>query len=79
MPDPSRDTDTPSQTVPPLRSPRQDAGQDESIRRRLRRNPDDEDARIDAGVDESMDASDPPATSVPGAHRDPALPPENGG
>ncbi|WP_268830405.1 hypothetical protein [Sphingomonas changnyeongensis] len=41
--------------------------------------PGEEDARIDAGVDQSMDASDPPATSAPGARRDPTPPPGNGG
>jgi hypothetical protein len=59
MPDP--------ETQPGSRDPRQDAGQDPSIRERLKRNPDDPDAKIDEGSDESMDASDPPATSAPGS------------
>jgi hypothetical protein len=49
------------------RDPRQDAHQDPSIERRLQRNPFDPDAKIDAGSDESMDASDPPAAAAPGS------------
>lgn len=50
-----------------LRDPRQDAHQDKSIQRRLKRDPSDPDAKIDAGSDESMDASDPPAAAAPGS------------
>lgn len=50
-----------------LRDPRQDAGQDPDIRRRLRRDPSDPDAKIDQGSDESMDASDPPSAAAPGS------------
>ena len=39
--------------------------------RKLKRNPDDQDAKVDVGSDESMDASDPPATSQPGQKDDP--------
>lgn len=49
------------------RDPRQDAHQDSSIERRLQRNPSDPDAKVDAGSDESMDASDPPAAAAPGS------------
>jgi hypothetical protein len=49
------------------RDPRQDAHQDSSIERRLKRNPSDPDAKVDAGSDESMDASDPPAAAAPGS------------
>ena len=49
-----------------------DAGQDESINRRLRRNPESCDARLDAGLDESMDASDPPASTQPVHSSEPA-------
>lgn len=48
--------------------PRQDAGQDKSIAERMARDPSNSDARLDAGLDESMDASDPPASSQP-VHR----------
>ena len=42
-----------------------DAGTDESIAKRLERNPESEEARLDRGLDESMDASDPPAMTQP--------------
>jgi hypothetical protein len=53
------------------RDPRQDAGRDPSIEKRLKRDPFDPDAKVDAGSDESMDASDPPAAAAPGS-QDPA-------
>lgn len=43
-----------------------DAGQDKSIARRLEKNPESKDAKLDNALDESMDASDPPATTQPG-------------
>lgn len=49
---------------PPHRS---DAGRDADIAERLRRDPSDPDAKLDRGSDESMDASDPPASTAPGA------------
>ena len=39
---------------------------------KLRKDPNDTDAKIDLGSDESMDASDPPAASQPGSDREPA-------
>ena len=42
-----------------------DAGTDESIAQRLERNPESKEARLDRGLDESMDASDPPASTQP--------------
>lgn len=42
-----------------------DAGTDESIARRLERDPESKDARLDRALDESMDASDPPASTQP--------------
>ena len=47
------------------RDPRQDAGQDKSIAERLERDPENSEARLDAGLDESMDASDPPSATQP--------------
>ena len=41
------------------------------MERRLRRNPDDPDAKADVGSDESMDASDPPAAAQPGQSDEP--------
>lgn len=54
------------------RDPRQDAGQDASIQRRLERDPENPQAQLDNALDESMDASDPPATTQPGHNLDPA-------
>lgn len=36
---------------------------EEELEERLRKNPHDEDAKVDVGSDESMDASDPPSSS----------------
>ncbi len=41
------------------------------LERRLKRNPDDADAKADVGSDESMDASDPSSAAQPGS-QDPA-------
>lgn len=41
------------------------------LERKLKRNPEDLDAKVDVGSDESMDASDPPASSHPGQKDDP--------
>lgn len=54
------------------RDERQDAGRDASIERRLKDDPENSDARLDAGLDESMDASDPPASTQPVHRNDPA-------
>ncbi|WP_084582737.1 hypothetical protein [Sphingomonas azotifigens] len=42
-----------------------DAGTDASIEERLARDPASKDARLDRALDESMDASDPPASTQP--------------
>ena len=49
-----------------IHHPRQNAGQDETIAKRLERDPKNPDAALDNALDESMDASDPPATTQPG-------------
>ena len=41
------------------------------LEHKLKRNPDDQDAKVDVGSDESMDASDPPAAAQPGQNDDP--------
>lgn len=52
---------------------RGDAGQDRSIEKRLEKHPDSKEARLDRGLDESMDASDPPASVQPvHSHEPPA-------
>lgn len=43
----------------------------QELEKRLRKNPHDEDAKVDVGSDESMDASDPPATAQPGCSDEP--------
>jgi hypothetical protein len=55
-----------------------DAGTDESIAKRLYANPESKEARLDRGLDESMDASDPPASTQP-IHSDSKEPPESSG
>lgn len=46
--------------------PHQQAGQDLSIAERLARDPCCTEAQLDRGLDESMDASDPPSITQPG-------------
>lgn len=48
------------------RDPRQDAGQDRSIAKRLQKNPHSVDAQLDEGLDETMDGSDPVSVIQPG-------------
>lgn len=48
-----------------------DAGRDKSIERRLEKHPESKEARLDRGLDESMDASDPPAMAQPGHSQEP--------
>jgi hypothetical protein len=54
------------------RDPRQDAGQDASIAKRLAADPGDVEARLDNALDETMDASDPPEMTQPGKSSEPA-------
>ncbi|MEO9130770.1 MAG: hypothetical protein ABI240_06135 [Sphingomonas sp.] len=55
-----------------IHHPRQEAGQDASIAERLERNPESKEARLDAALDESMDASDPPSSTQPVHRQEPA-------
>jgi hypothetical protein len=41
------------------------------LERKLKRNPDDQDAKVDVGSEESMDASDPTAAAQPGQKDEP--------
>jgi hypothetical protein len=45
---------------------------DRELERKLKRNPQDENAKADVGSDESMDASDPPSSTQPGSSSEPA-------
>ena len=60
---PSKKSESPPPTI--AREPERE------LERKLKRNPDDQDAKVDVGSDESMDASDPPATSQPGQKDEP--------
>jgi hypothetical protein len=42
------------------------------LERKLKQDPSDEDAKVDVGSDESMDASDPPSAAQPGNNCEPA-------
>jgi len=63
------DADTPAEQRPPVLQ--NDAGTDTDIVRRLKRDPADPDAKLDRGLDESMDASDPPSAAHPGDSGEP--------
>jgi hypothetical protein len=54
--------------VPPAVLPR---APDRDLERKLKRHPDDLDAKADVGSDQSMDASDPPAATQPGQKDEP--------
>ena len=56
------------ESIPP---PVSSADPDHELERKLKRNPDDLDAKADVGSDESMDASDPPAAAQPGQKDEP--------
>ncbi len=45
---------------------------EKELERKLQKNPDDSDTKVDVGSDESIDASDPPAAAQPGPSDDPA-------
>lgn len=55
----------PDQADRPAPTNSADAGTDTSITERLERNPESKEARLDRALDESMDASDPPASTQP--------------
>jgi hypothetical protein len=59
--------DVKKERVPPASS----GEPDRSLERRLKRDPDDLDAKVDVGSDESMDASDPTAAAQPGQKDEP--------
>ena len=62
-------TEKKSGTIPP---PTLSKGPDRSIELKVKKHPDDEDAKADLGSDESMDASDPSAAAQPGTSNEPA-------
>lgn len=62
----TRDTDK-DKVPPPVIS----APPEKDIEQKVKKDPDDEDAKVDLGSDESMDASDPPAAAQPGCDDEP--------
>ena len=62
------DTNTPAKDAPPVIL---SADPEQELEQTLRRHPDDPDAKIDVGSDQSMDASDPPSSSQPGQSDEP--------
>lgn len=60
--------DTPAAEAPPAVP---QAPPEAELEQKLKRNPEDEDAKIDVGSDQSMDASDPPAAAQPGTGDEP--------
>ena len=61
-------SDTQQSSVPPAVN---SGDPERELEQKLRRNPDDHDAKVDVGSDESMDASDPPAAAQPGCDNEP--------
>lgn len=57
------DTTKPAPATPPVIL---SSDPEQELEQKLRRNPEDPDAKIDVGSDQSMDASDPPSSSQPG-------------
>jgi len=55
---------------PPMQKVR--TGHDANDDARLRRNPSDEDAKLDVALDETFPTSDPPSNTQPGKGKDPA-------
>ena len=61
-------TKTRNDAPPPVIS----APPERELERKLKKHPDDPDAKADVGSDESMDASDPPSATQPGQRDEPA-------
>jgi hypothetical protein len=60
--------DKPTEPVPPAVI----SGEPErELEHKLKHNPDDDDAKVDVGSDESMDASDPSSAAQPGQKDEP--------
>ena len=59
-----RTKDERSKVPPPVIS----APPDKELEEKLKKHPHDEEAKVDLGSDESMDASDPPTAAQPGSN-----------
>ncbi len=51
------------------KAPTQNRAPERELELKLKKNPDDQDAKVDVGSDESMDASDPVAVTSPGGNK----------
>lgn len=60
-------TDDKDSIPPPVIS----APPEKELERKLQKDPEDADAKVDVGSDESMDASDPPSAAQPGCGDEP--------
>ena len=63
------DQKKPDDKAPP---PTMSGEPDRAIELKVKKHPDDEDAKVDLGSDESMDASDPSSAAQPGTSNEPA-------
>jgi hypothetical protein len=78
MTDQKTDQKKPDEKQPP---PTLSGEPDRSLELKVKKHPEDEDAKVDLGSDESMDASDPSSAAQPGNSSEPAPSsgfPENG-
>ena len=64
-------TDHDNKDEPGPREATQQRAPERELELKLKKNPDDQNAKVDVGSDESMDASDPVAVTAPGGN-DPA-------
>ena len=69
MTDQKTDQKSPGRPSPP---PTLSADPDRAIELKVKKHPEDKDAKVDLGSDESMDASDPSAAAQPGNSSEPA-------
>ncbi len=67
MTDPVAPKDAQNEKSAP-RAPTLSGAPERELELKLKKNPDDQDAKVDVGSDESMDASDPVAVTAPGGN-----------
>ena len=66
------DAKTDNKSESPPQAPTLSGEPDRELELKVKKNPDDEDAKVDLGSDESMDASDPSSATQPGSSDKPA-------
>ena len=69
MPDQKTDQKKADERAP---KPTLSADPDRALELKVKKHPDDKDAKVDLGSDESMDASDPSSATQPGSSSEPA-------